>query len=377
MKAKLLAVAIAAALPMVASAQSNVTMSGRMKVGIESAGASGNTAANGSGTRTRLMNQSSHLTIRGTEDLGGGLRAFFEIGTDVAGDHATSGSANFSNRDTWVGLSGGWGAIQFGHGDNHFINTSVIEQSVGGLALPGHAMVLNLTNRVQTTVGNVGKNPNVDNAIRYTSPNLNGFNARVTYSFENDALGSVEQVNGLNTRSDRYDVDLSYANHGFFGLLTFHRNNNVSNAAAGAHKQSGYQAGLAYQFGFGLKAGLLYDSSKLSINAGGSAKRGVWAIPLSYSSGAHTVVGNYARARNTKGTLGGANTGASMVSIGYDYALSKRTSVGVSYTKISNRSAANNDYWTRGVAAAGTGVAAAVSAGADPRSFYFGVKHLF
>jgi len=74
-----------------------------------------------------------------------------------------------------------------------------------------------------------------------------------------------------------------------------------------------------------------------------------------------------------QGISGQSNTGATQVSIGYDYSLSKRTTVGVNYSKINNESAANYQFFT------GTALqnSPATSRGTDTSMFYAGVRHAF
>jgi predicted porin len=65
----------------------------------------------------------------------------------------------------------------------------------------------------------------------------------------------------------------------------------------------------------------------------------------------------------------GGDTAAQMFMLGYDYALSKRTSVGGNWVMIDNDTNAYYDYWTRGIGV-NTG-------GKSPSSFYVGIRHLF
>jgi len=57
----------------------------------------------------------SRWGLRGTEDLGGGLKSQFVLESGFAPD---TGVANFGNRlfgrQAWVGLSGNWGQVAFG-----------------------------------------------------------------------------------------------------------------------------------------------------------------------------------------------------------------------------------------------------------------------
>ncbi|MGE5170740.1 MAG: porin, partial [Rudaea sp.] len=112
MKKKLVAVAVAGALaaPLAAHAQTaNVTLYGRLNLDLEFV--KGEQPDGSNPTVARLSANSSRFGVRGTESLGGGLSAIFQIESDVRGDTASGG---FSTRDTFVGFQGGWGTFKMG-----------------------------------------------------------------------------------------------------------------------------------------------------------------------------------------------------------------------------------------------------------------------
>src|SRR5512144_2738741 len=127
MKKKLVAVAVAGVLgaPLAAHAQTaNVTLYGRLNLDFEVVngrtcdGAStptGNNPCPGGTTNpnvTRVSSNSSRFGMRGSEALGGGLTAIFQIESSINGD-TTAG--NLGGRDTFVGLQGSWGTFKMGH----------------------------------------------------------------------------------------------------------------------------------------------------------------------------------------------------------------------------------------------------------------------
>jgi len=130
MKKSLFAIAATTALAGVAHAQSSVTVYGIMDLGyIGSTARAANNAGGTSGTTANLTtntqsNQFSdgaqstnRLGFKGTEDLGGGLSAFFTIETAIAPDtqNAIQTNTSTSNRQTFAGLKkNGLGQFAFG-----------------------------------------------------------------------------------------------------------------------------------------------------------------------------------------------------------------------------------------------------------------------
>ena len=109
MNKKLVAVAVAAVLaaPLAAQAQTaNVTLYGRLNITLEYIDANGSNPS-----VQRVSSNSSRLGVRGTESLGGGLNAIFQIESSISGD---AGGGTLAGRDTFVGLQGSWGTFRFG-----------------------------------------------------------------------------------------------------------------------------------------------------------------------------------------------------------------------------------------------------------------------
>jgi predicted porin len=107
MKKSLLALAALAAFASAASAQSSVTLYGRvdLSVGKDSGVNDSKYLKNGSGSR---------LGLRGSEDLGGGLSAIFNIEHRFDADTGNSSAARFWHGRSFVGLKGGFGEVVFG-----------------------------------------------------------------------------------------------------------------------------------------------------------------------------------------------------------------------------------------------------------------------
>lgn len=103
-------IAIAVAATLVAGsalAQSNVEIYGRLNLTLERQKVAGSTSKD-------MLDNSSRIGFRGTEDLGGGLRAGFVLEHGFAADTG-SASSTFWGRQSEVNLGGGFGTLRLGN----------------------------------------------------------------------------------------------------------------------------------------------------------------------------------------------------------------------------------------------------------------------
>lgn len=376
MQKKLIAVAVAGALAApLAMAQSNVTISGYVTAGYENYKLSGATVAVARDTENRISDQSSRIIFAGTEDLGGGLKAWFQIDSRFANDIAGS---TLAGGNTGVGLMGNWGKLTIGRWDIHYNEgTAVSANRTGSLQSCG---VCSLMSGVGGTGGfaaiaNTTRTPNL---IMWDSPNWNGVTARLAYSTNKDGNEGSGVGSGVDD-GGAWNAAVRYANGPWMAGYSYFTHNaegptSVGSVATtiGDNDQRGNRAYVSYDFPMGLRIGLIYDQSKLyAANAGSTSmdKRTAWMLPIRYTTGAHAVYLQYARA----GQVGSvADTGASFTMLGYDYALSKRTNVGAYWTQMNNKS--NGMMQLFGLGASG---ASAPGAGEDTRQIYIGMSHSF
>jgi predicted porin len=108
MKKSLLALAVLSAVAGAASAQSSVTLSGRVDAGV--------VRNNGQWSLGGSQSGYNSFTLSGNEDLGGGMRAFFALNHRFG---INSGATNVTGtngfwRNSWVGLGGAFGDVRMG-----------------------------------------------------------------------------------------------------------------------------------------------------------------------------------------------------------------------------------------------------------------------
>lgn len=90
-----------------AQAQSSVTVYGRMNLSVES-------QKTDAGSKTVLQNNSSRWGLKGSEDMGGGLKAGFQLESGVSADTGAAAS-NYWGRQAEVNLAGGFGTLRLGN----------------------------------------------------------------------------------------------------------------------------------------------------------------------------------------------------------------------------------------------------------------------
>ena len=100
------------------SAQGNVTVGGIVDAGI-------NSIKLGSKSALKISEgglAASQLAIRGTEDLGGGLKAIFDLNMGIfidTGEGNIPGPAVAFTRNAWMGLDSNGGSLKMGHWQPH------------------------------------------------------------------------------------------------------------------------------------------------------------------------------------------------------------------------------------------------------------------
>lgn len=377
MNKPLLAMAVAAALPALANAQTNVTLSGIYKTGVAQTKYSNGTADADSslagvqfnnGNHTALSDGSSRFIIGGSEDLGGGLKAIFQIDNRFKGD---DGTQSLAGGNTFVGLAGGFGTIRLGKLDvYHNIGLDEFQSRATAHQASNEGILAYVGDNSSTNA--IARGSRSQNVVRYDIPRIAGLRGGLAWS---PGARTTEGNPGAAQKGDAWSADLAWASGAITlgGAYWDEKYEGYKLAAPG--DSTGQQAWRLYgSYDFGMfKLGLTYDESQLKYTGTGDRKRGAWSIPVSAKIGTGTLLFTYTQADDIK--VGGSksnDTGAKMFALGYDYPFSKRTSVGVSYAVINNDSGARYGYYT-----SGAGNLPAPTPGQDSKQLYVGLRHAF
>jgi predicted porin len=349
MKKKLVTIAMAAAFTP-AAALADVTIYGKLDMAVENNSGYTQTATtkqNGA----EITSHNSRIGFKGTENLGDGLSAIFQIESQVnlAGNGST-GSVFGAARDSFVGLSGGFGTLSMGRlalGNQYVFDASFFVQQVGDSA--------------NFTGANALGGGRVSNAISYATPKMGGFTALVTYA-PNTSQSTT--VTNPTTKESSYTLRGAYADGPVTAGLTY-QNIGTNNTAPDVTILS---LGGKYNFGSGAVGAQYVRSSDIGQVAG--VDQNVYTLGGMFKlSGNSAIKAQYANAGDRGGV---ANTGASMYALGYDYNFSKRTMGYVAYAKTSNDAGAafRMNGWAHNSIAV-------PAAGDNPSAISIGLAHSF
>lgn len=405
MQKKLIALAVAGLASGAAFAQTNVTLYGVADAGyVYSSGSAGhlgpvNIGGNNvfSGIVSGLLS-GSRLGFRGEENLGNGLKAVFtlEYALNLDTNTGVGASGGLNARQQFVGLSGEkWGMVAFGrqyapgylatarndpYGGALFEPQSFLSQQAGNSITPNSAA-------------------RWDNAMTYTSPNWNGFQAKAIYAF-GETQGTYPVVGGLTyndkttsvSDNGKWALGFNYANGPINADLVYQQREHVTtNIGVFSGLGNGFPAVVTNQFNANGKSvnelyvGGSYDfkAAKVMASWQGQNDRNdanldnqIWSvgvvIPVLQASNIHLAWSEllWDQGHDNLGINRPLNGNSQAASLGWSTALSKRTTLYAGYVWVRN----DNDSTPSGPVA-GTDVTGA--RGQTNNTFLAGINHAF
>jgi predicted porin len=268
---------------------------------------------------------SSRLGFRGSEDLGGGLKANFHIEhrftPDTGGIEPRDGALTtvFWNAQSWVGLSGAFGEVRLGR--------QYVPAFFVGITIDPWGYDYNVAGASSFTRGGNGVTA-AYNAVVYRTPNLSGLTAEVMVAAGEGGAAAVYPPAGRIGRNEGANVQYSA------GPLWAGLGYNNSRQEGTPIKNRYWNLGVAYDFGF-VRAIASYSVG--NNNVAGNPDTRTYLVGATAPLGAgrlkavaaryDAAVGQNFNAANTllPPLTGGQNT--TKFGLGYEYFLSKRTSV--------------------------------------------------
>jgi predicted porin len=353
----LAAILLAAACGGARAEGSNVTVYGRLNLGLEG-------LQNDDVRVTRMSNYRSVLGFRGSEDLGGGLKAIFQIEGTLSPD---TGAGSPAARDTRIGLEGAAGTLFAGNWVTPYNGATAgldpyYPTTAGYMSIMGNGSA--------ATVNNVSDTSSFDrrqqNSVHYWTPVWNGLQLRV-------AQGLSEERPAGGAKPSLTSAAAIYEQGAWYAAATIERHHEYQGAGL---NDSGAKLAAAYRFG-DTRVALIGERLRYETPAG-TLRRNDLYVSLTHQIGPHGLKLGVARAGDGSGSAAdgtqvgfvkkGADTGATHYTAGYDYTFSKRTALFAYYTHLSNQRNAVVDFAINSLSP---------TPGATLKGVSLGIRHAF
>jgi predicted porin len=243
MNKKILAVAVAAAFAVPAIAAADTTLYGQVNFEVMAWDGDVNTGSYG-----------SRIGVKGSEDLGGGLKGIWQIEGNVS---LVGGNSDW-NRNTFVGLNGGFGTVLGGRYDHPYKIASLPFRNFGDTM-------------VDSTAGSGSKGGNFraqsflrsSGVVAYVSPNMSGFQVLAAVVPFSDDAGDQQTPFSLAATYKQGPVYLTVAYEDM--------------EDAGLDYETAMIGG-TYKFG-SFTTGVMYEQKEVQSTGNETAR---WLIPVTY-----------------------------------------------------------------------------------------------
>ena len=402
MQKRLIIAALVAAivLPMpVLADTANVNIYGTADVSVDTL-SNGDIPGGSSGTRvTRVSSNTSKLGFKGEEDLGDGLKAIWQVESEIDMDgtaaNGTAANTLLGSRNTFGGLRNDtWGSLILGRYDTPYKTSDRRLDLFGDHVADNRALMGGGMGKGSADAKGFDKR--ATDTVVYNSPVINGFKATVGYvacaenaTTTNLSKGSIWSLAGTADVAPFYGV-LAYqenkygtAGTGVVAVIT----GASANGASVDTKERAWKLGGGYKVDqFAINA--VFEQTHDDFGGGPTANATCVGLAAGsscfghrafYISGQYNITQNdavklaYTRADNLQDG-NAVDTGAKHVSVGYDHMMSKRTKLYATYTKLTND--ANAQYSLNGEGASTANVSA-LGKGVSPSAFSIGMLHTF
>ncbi len=294
----------------------------------------------------------SYLGFRGTEDMGDGLRAIYQLEGVVAVDTGGTGTFSF-NRNTFVGMQGKFGTVKLGLMDTVFKEYG---DTLGILGISSGTPVSssNILRKTGFGTNNASRfHERRANSFRYDTPQFGPFQGGVQYATQENPTANIREAEtwsfGLQYDQGPLYASLAYEQHGnFFGGSVNAPASMRNNGAADSVKSddSAWQATVEWRITPTQK--VEFDWITKSYKEGAvvngrfqSYKNNAYMVAYDGRFDLFRVMAHYVR--SDAGSCSRLNalcntTGlqANQLTVGGGYNLSKRTFIYAVYSKITN-----------------------------------------
>ncbi len=341
------------------------------------------------GSRLAVDSQNSYLGFRGERKFGNtGLKGIWQIEQSVELD---TGTGTFSNRNSFLGLAGGFGTVKLGNMDTIYKEYGQVEE-IFGLTSGNFISPSNVLSQIG--IGNDRSarfHERAPNSIQYQTPEFQGFQAGLQYSpdeTKNDVGNTLNKElwsMGVKWESGPLYLSAQYERHKDFFGGSKNISSSLSNTSnTDAHsKDTGMRFSAAYKFGNHRVAG---DIARLKYEESGqvaapsrfvSYEHTNWAISFESSWGGpwrtaiEYVTGGEGTCKLTIGDCSTTGLKGALIGGGVAYDLDKQTFLYVLAAQLKNDPSAIYSNW------AGTATPTKPGRGADITQVAVGMQYRF
>ncbi len=296
-----------------AQVEDPVTLYGRIYVMFDVVEAKGGTPAP-LVRRNRVSDQSSLLGVRGSESLGGDLKAFFQLETGFPPDQ---NATTFANRNSAVGLQGGWGSVLMGRWDMPF--------KLSQVAPVDPFSDLSIADITGTAINQGNFSNREQNVVQYWSPDVGGFAMKLAYAADEGRTAARDPY--------KYGASLVWSRGEYYLAYAYERHHDYSDGSP--------TAGVS-QIGNGIAGYFRLFGAKLMGQYGtytktNATKQKSYALGVDWLFGANNHFLALYQHSKDGGANGAAQPSCSALGLGYRYDFSKRTRFQMNSVKVSNK----------------------------------------
>ena len=318
-----------------------------------------------------VASNGSRFGLKGSENLGGGLSAIWQIENQIAFGAGLGETSNPNSqtaiafRDTFAGLkSDTAGTVRLGRFDTPY-----------KLATRGMDMFHNTIADNRALMG-IGHDVRVSNSVGFNSLNYSGFSAAASYFGDQGGTApftaSPTAFNTANHTNEGFSVAGMYNAGPYYATAAYQSVSNMQSAPNTNLSTDAWKIGGGYSVdAFALNA--VYEKINNKIGSGGSR---AWYLSGKYNvTSADALKLAYTDIDSLANNA--ANSGAKQYSAGYDHKMSNRTTLYALYTKLDND--ANAPYalgWNSSSTSTSSSGITPVN-GQSPSAFSVGMKHSF
>lgn len=285
--------------------------------------------------RNNLSSNASRLGFKGSKKIGN-LTGIWQVEQEIQLNlsNATSDTNNrLASRDTFAGLKGDFGTVRAGKFDTPFKTArepfNLFGDQLGDM-------------RNLTRVGDAKFDERLNNMLEYQSPVMNGFQAKVAYSFHSGT--SATTTSGVDKKEDATSASLGYKAGGLEATLAF-ENYGADTATTG--KREATRAAVSYKLSPELRVMGFYQTADSKT---GNTDQGADVTGLGLEYMITPTVALKGQYMDRKANA--ANSAASMYTMGAEYRYDKALRFYASYASLDNGTAVKLVPWKEGRTAA-------------------------